>query len=95
MFRTCIFAYIWRITRQIFVGTKSVAEKQNTFDGKYTFTVSVGVLHPSCYTVHAVHIHHLGNPKSHISQTIYTLHVVQFDLIKQFMLWPAYYKLWH
>lgn len=57
--------------------------------GKYTFSISVGVLHPNCYTVHAIHIHHLGNPKYHISHPIYTFYIVQFHLIKQLMLWPA------
>jgi len=68
------------------------AEKQNTYYGKYTFSVSVGVLHPSCSTVHAIHIH-LGNPKSHISHPIYTFCIVKFHLIEQLMLWPACHKL--
>jgi hypothetical protein len=67
------FVHIWSITNQIFVGTKSAAEKQNTYYGKYTFSVSVGVLHPNCYTVHAIHIH-LGEPLiSHFSSYLYIL----------------------
>ena len=74
---------------------QKVLQKNKTHYGKYTFSVSVGILHPNCYTVHAIHIHHLGNPKSHIYHPIYTFYILQFHLIKELMLWPACHQLWY